>query len=98
MMANLSTPQAQSAVAVRGECVLASRSEKLAARRCPALRALEHVAENGRVVRRREPHEGDEAARVRNRLLDSLKGAKDPWATSREEKPIKQFIPIRLEA
>jgi nitrite reductase (NADH) large subunit len=33
-----------------------------------------------------------------NRLLDSLKGAKDPWETSREEKPVKQFIPIRLEA
>jgi nitrite reductase (NADH) large subunit len=33
-----------------------------------------------------------------NRLLDSLKGAKDPWETSREEKPIKQFIPILLEA
>ncbi len=30
------------------------------------------------------------------RLLDSLKGAQDPWATSREEKPVKQFIPIRL--
>jgi len=32
------------------------------------------------------------------RLLDSLKDAKDPWQTSREEKPIKQFIPIKLEA
>ena len=32
------------------------------------------------------------------RLLDALKDAKDPWATSREEQPIKQFIPIRLEA
>ena len=32
------------------------------------------------------------------RLLDSLKDAKDPWATSREEQPIKQFIPIKLEA
>jgi nitrite reductase (NADH) large subunit len=31
------------------------------------------------------------------RLLDSLKDAKDPWQTSREEKPIKQFIPIKLE-
>ena len=32
------------------------------------------------------------------RLLDSLKDAKDPWETSREEQPIKQFIPIKLEA
>ena len=32
------------------------------------------------------------------RLLDSLKDAKDPWQTSREEQPIKQFIPIKLEA
>jgi len=32
------------------------------------------------------------------RLLDSLKDAKDPWATSREAQPIKQFIPIKLEA
>jgi len=31
-------------------------------------------------------------------LLDSLKDAKDPWATSREAGPIKQFIPIRVEA
>jgi nitrite reductase (NADH) large subunit len=27
-------------------------------------------------------------------LLDSLKDAKDPWATSREPQAIKQFIPI----
>ena len=27
-------------------------------------------------------------------LLDSLKDAKDPWATSREPEAIKQFIPI----
>ncbi len=32
------------------------------------------------------------------RLLDSLKNARDPWQTSREEKAIKQFIPIKLEA
>lgn len=32
------------------------------------------------------------------RLLDSLKNARDPWQTSREEQPIKQFIPIKLEA
>ena len=32
------------------------------------------------------------------RLLDSLKNAQDPWQTSREEQPIKQFIPIKLEA
>ncbi len=31
-------------------------------------------------------------------LLDALKDAKDPWQTSREEQPIKQFIPIKLEA
>ena len=31
-------------------------------------------------------------------LLDSLKDAKDPWATSREPEAIKQFIPIKLEA
>jgi nitrite reductase (NADH) large subunit len=31
-------------------------------------------------------------------LLDSLKDAKDPWATSREAPAIKQFIPIRVEA
>ena len=28
------------------------------------------------------------------RLLDSLKDAKDPWQTSREAQPVKQFIPI----
>ena len=28
------------------------------------------------------------------RLLDSLKDARDPWETSRETKPVKQFIPI----
>ncbi len=32
------------------------------------------------------------------RLLDALKDAKDPWQTAREEQPLKQFIPIRLEA
>ena len=32
------------------------------------------------------------------RLLDSLKDARDPWQTSREAEPIKQFIPIKLEA
>ena len=31
-------------------------------------------------------------------LLAELKDAKDPWATSREEKPVKQFIPIMVEA
>jgi nitrite reductase (NADH) large subunit len=29
-------------------------------------------------------------------LLDSLKDAKDPWATSREPEAIKQFIPIAV--
>ncbi len=32
------------------------------------------------------------------RLLDSLKDARDPWESSRDEQPIKQFIPIKLEA
>ena len=32
------------------------------------------------------------------RLLDSLKDAKDPWETSRAAQPVKQFIPIKLEA
>jgi nitrite reductase (NADH) large subunit len=31
-------------------------------------------------------------------LRAALKDAKDPWATSRETQPVKQFIPIRLEA
>ncbi|MBK9446553.1 MAG: NAD(P)/FAD-dependent oxidoreductase [Betaproteobacteria bacterium] len=52
---------------------------------------LEHI--KGKIV---EDAEGRKA--YYNRLLDSLKNAKDPWETSREEKPIKQFIPIRLEA
>jgi nitrite reductase (NADH) large subunit len=43
--------------------------------------------------------EDDEGRKAyHQRLLDSLKDAKDPWQTSREEKPIKQFIPIKLEA
>ena len=33
-----------------------------------------------------------------NRLLDSLKNARDPWESSRDAQPIKQFIPIKLEA
>ncbi len=32
------------------------------------------------------------------RLIDSLKNAKDPWETARQEVPIKQFIPIMVEA
>jgi nitrite reductase (NADH) large subunit len=32
------------------------------------------------------------------RLLDSLKDARDPWETSREGDAIKQFIPIKVEA
>ncbi len=32
------------------------------------------------------------------RLLDSLKDARDPWETSREGNAIKQFIPIQIEA
>ncbi len=42
----------------------------------------------------------DEAGRkqLHARLLDSLKDAKDPWQTSREARPVKQFIPIQLEA
>jgi nitrite reductase (NADH) large subunit len=37
-------------------------------------------------------------ARLYAALLDSLKDAKDPWATSREPEAIKQFIPIMVEA
>lgn len=33
-----------------------------------------------------------------DRLIDSLKNARDPWETSREEQPIKQFIPLMVEA
>ena len=42
----------------------------------------------------------DEAGRkaLHARLLDSLKDARDPWQTSREAQPVKQFIPIKLEA
>ena len=43
-----------------------------------------------------EDEEGRQA--YYQRLLDSLKEAKDPWQTSREAEPIKQFIPIKLEA
>ncbi len=43
-----------------------------------------------------EDEEGRQA--YYQRLLDSLKDAKDPWATSREAQPVKQFIPIKLEA
>ena len=32
------------------------------------------------------------------RLIDSLKDAQDPWETSRQEQPVKQFIPIMVEA
>ena len=43
-----------------------------------------------------EDEEGRQA--YYQRLLDSLKDARDPWETSREAQPIKQFIPIKLEA
>lgn len=43
-----------------------------------------------------EDEEGRKACH--GRLLDALKNARDPWETSREAQPIKQFIPIRLEA
>ena len=43
-----------------------------------------------------EDEEGRQA--YYRRLLDSLKDAKDPWETSRESQPVKQFIPIKLEA
>jgi nitrite reductase (NADH) large subunit len=43
--------------------------------------------------------EDDEGRRALHaRLLDSLKGAKDPWATSREPAAIRQFIPIAVDA
>lgn len=32
------------------------------------------------------------------RLLDSLRGARDPWEAMRDEQPVKQFIPIAVEA
>lgn len=32
------------------------------------------------------------------RLLDSLRDARDPWETMRDPQPIKQFIPIAVEA
>ena len=32
------------------------------------------------------------------RLIDSLKDARDPWETSRQEQPVKQFIPIMVDA
>ena len=32
------------------------------------------------------------------RLLDSLRDARDPWETMRDEQPVKQFIPIAVEA
>ena len=31
-------------------------------------------------------------------LVAALKDAKDPWSTSREAQPIKQFIPIAVDA
>ena len=43
----------------------------------------------GRIV---EDDEGRQA--LHQRLLAALKDAKDPWQTSREAKPVKQFIPI----
>ncbi|MFZ1445814.1 MAG: nitrite reductase large subunit, partial [Candidatus Dechloromonas phosphoritropha] len=45
----------------------------------------------GRVV-----EDGESRKALHGRLLDSLKDAKDPWATSREPQAIKQFIPIAL--
>ncbi len=42
--------------------------------------------------------EDDEGRKAyHQRLLDSLKDARDPWETSREGDAIKQFIPIKLE-
>lgn len=43
-----------------------------------------------------EDNEGRKA--LFDRLIDSLKNARDPWEASREEQPIKQFIPIVVEA
>ena len=43
-----------------------------------------------------EDDEGRQA--YHQRLLDSLKDARDPWQTSREGEAIKQFIPIKVEA
>lgn len=33
-----------------------------------------------------------------SRLIDSLKNARDPWETSRQEQPVKQFMPIMVDA
>ena len=52
-----------------------------------------HWEERGKIV---EDEEGRKALYAA--LLDSLKNAKDPWATSREPEAIKQFIPITVEA
>lgn len=52
---------------------------------------LDHV--KSRVL---EDEEGRKA--LHQRLLDSLKDARDPWQTSREGDALKQFVPIRLEA
>ncbi len=42
--------------------------------------------------------EDDEGRKAyHQRLLDSLKDARDPWETSREGDAIKQFIPIKIE-
>ena len=32
------------------------------------------------------------------RLIDSLKNAKDPWEVMQTKEPVKQFIPIAVEA
>ena len=32
------------------------------------------------------------------RLLDSLRDARDPWEAMRDPQPVKQFIPIAVEA
>jgi nitrite reductase (NADH) large subunit len=45
----------------------------------------------GKIV---EDEQGRKALHAR--LLDSLKDARDPWATSREPQAIKQFIPIAV--
>jgi nitrite reductase (NADH) large subunit len=45
----------------------------------------------GRIV---EDEEGRKALYAE--LLDALKDAKDPWATSREPEAIKQFEPISI--
>ena len=37
-------------------------------------------------------------AKLYDELLDSLRDARDPWEAMRDAQPVKQFIPITVEA